>query len=63
MVEAWRLNKHLLYEAMPADQQMHLFLIFTDTAMPEYEPVKDAVVKGIEKLITTVKKEESNNNK
>jgi len=36
---------------------MHLFLIFTDTKMPDYEPLKEAVIKGIEKLITIVKKE------
>jgi len=51
MAEAWRLNKHTLYEAMPEGQQLHLFLIFTDTAMPEYEVVKDAVVKGIGRLV------------
>ncbi len=63
MVEAWRLNKHALYDAMPTGQQMHLFLIFTDTKMPDYEPVKEAVIKGIEKLITIVKKEEANNSR
>ena len=57
MVEAWRLNKHLVYEAMPADKQMHLFLVFNDKVMPEYEPVSAAVIKGIEKLITVVKVE------
>jgi len=25
--------------------------------MPQYEPIKEAMIKGIEKLITTVKKE------
>jgi len=48
--EAWRLNKHALYPAIPPDKQMHLFFIFTDTAMPAYDTVKDAVVKGIGKL-------------
>ena len=37
---------------------MHLFLIFTDNKMPDYEPVKEAVIKGIEKLIAIVRKEE-----
>jgi ribonuclease P protein component len=55
MVEAWRLNKHILNTAMPAGTQLHLFLIFTDTALPEYGVVKDAVVKGIEKLADTIK--------
>ncbi len=36
---------------------MHLFFIFTDVKMPEYELVKDAVIKGIEKLVVIVIKE------
>jgi len=50
MVEAWRLNKHTLYPSIPQDKQLHLFLIFTDIKIQEYETVKDAVVKGIGKL-------------
>jgi ribonuclease P protein component len=57
MVEAWRLNKHSLYEAIPATQQMHLFVIFTDAKMPDYEPVKEAMIKGIGKLIGVAGKE------
>ena len=53
MAEAWRLNKNSFYAAVPADKQFHLFFIFTDKAMPEYEVVNDAVVKGIEKLSIT----------
>jgi ribonuclease P protein component len=59
MVEAWRLNKHTLYEAIALNQQIRLFLIFTDNKMPDYEPVKEAVVKGVEKLIMIVKKEKN----
>jgi hypothetical protein len=55
MAEAWRLHKHTLYAAIPQGQQLHLFLIFTDAAMPEYEVVKEAVVKGIEKLVASHK--------
>ena len=50
MVEAWRLNKHTLYPAIPADKQLHIFLIFTHTELPEYAIVEGAVVKGIGKL-------------
>lgn len=50
MVEAWRLNKHTLAGKIPADQQLHLFFIFTDKAMPEFEPVQAAVIKGIAQL-------------
>ena len=55
MVESWRLNKHLLYDLVPASQQMHLFLIFTDVKMPEYETVCAAVIKGIDKLAILLK--------
>jgi ribonuclease P protein component len=54
MAEAWRLNKHTLYAAIPESQQLHLFLIFTDAAMPEYDVVKAAVVKGIGKLVEKI---------
>jgi len=50
MVEAWRLNKHTLYSDIPAEKQLHLFIIFTDVKIPEYEIVKEGVLKGIEKL-------------
>ena len=56
MAEAWRLNKHLLYDKVPADEQLHLFLIFTDIKMPEYDTVSVAVIKGIKKLSETVQK-------
>lgn len=51
MVEAWRLNKHTLYAAIPLQQQLHIFFIFTDAVLPDYETVKAAVVKGIDKLV------------
>ncbi|HXS37761.1 MAG TPA: ribonuclease P protein component [Flavipsychrobacter sp.] len=51
MREAWRLHKHLLYPAIPSQSHLHLFLIFTDTAMPDYKKVQEMVVKGIERLI------------
>jgi ribonuclease P protein component len=54
VVESWRLHKHLLYEAVPADKQVHLFFVFTGKEMPEYEPVKEAVIKAVGQLITRV---------
>ena len=48
--EAWRLHKHLLYDLVPANQQIHLFIIFTDKVEPDYETVQKNVIKGIEKL-------------
>ena len=42
MMEAWRLNKHILYAAVPPDKQVHLFFIFADTKMPHHETVRAA---------------------
>jgi ribonuclease P protein component len=50
MVEAWRLHKHTLYSALPADMQLHVFLIFTGDSLPEFTTVEKAVVQCIEKL-------------
>ena len=50
MVEAWRLNKHSLYAAFPAEQQLHLFIIYTGHEEPKYTEVEAAMKKGIEKL-------------
>jgi hypothetical protein len=48
--EAWRLNKPTLYQAIPPEVQLHIFLIFTDVKMPQYEAISDAVIKGMERL-------------
>ena len=62
MVEAWRLNKHKLCAVIPEAQQLHLFLIFTDTRMPDYAAVSVAVIKGIDKLLETCKHSEDKGN-
>ncbi len=57
--EAWRLQKETLYAAIPAEQQLHLFLIFTGKELVEYQVVYDAVTKGVEelskKMVTTIR--------
>jgi ribonuclease P protein component len=62
MVEAWRLHKHTIYPAIPESMQLHLFFIFTDKLMPDgYEPVKEAILKGLAKLTDIITpKPESN---
>ena len=61
MVEAWRLHKHVLYPLIPVDKQLHLFLIFTDNRMPDgYEPVKEAIVKGLDKLAGIISTKQEN---
>jgi ribonuclease P protein component len=48
--EAWRLQKHAIYERVPPDMQLHLFLIFTDTSLPDQGTITAAMLKGISKL-------------
>jgi ribonuclease P protein component len=48
--EAWRLQQHELLPSIPEGQQMHMFLLFTDAALPAYEVVFEAVGKGIERI-------------
>lgn len=49
--EAWRLNKHTLYAAVPEESQLHIFLIFTDNKLPDIETVTAVIKTGIEKLV------------
>lgn len=48
--EAWRHQKHSIYGQIPADMQLHLFLIFTDVQLPTQEKITEALIKGISKL-------------
>ena len=50
LAEAWRLQKGPLYAAIPAENQLQLFLIFADGSMPEFETIHKAVKEGIDKL-------------
>lgn len=50
MRESWRLQKHLLYEAVPPCRQLHVFLIFTGRELPDFTEVSSAAQKGIERL-------------
>jgi ribonuclease P protein component len=59
MVEAWRLNKQLLIDALPQGMALHVFLVFTGKEMPEYAQVLPAVKTGIERLIGIVVKPEA----
>lgn len=50
--EAWRLQKHSLYPNIPANSQLHLFFIFTDTQLPQYAIVEKCMQQAIQKLIS-----------
>lgn len=48
--EAWRLQQHEIIPAIPAESQLHLFLIFSDSALPQYGLVHSTVGKGLARL-------------
>ncbi len=50
MVEAWRLNKHILYAEIATNVQLHMFLLFTDNKLPDYDTVLKAMLQVIDKL-------------
>lgn len=48
--EAWRLQKHPLYQAIPEGLQLHVFLVFTGPAILTFAEALPAVHKVMEKL-------------
>ncbi len=50
MRESWRLQKPGIDLAIPAGSQLLVFLLFTDAALPQYEPVHAAVGKALSQL-------------
>lgn len=48
--EAWRLHKQSLYEAIPADKQLHLFFLFIGPELPDFTLVNASMQKAIAKL-------------
>jgi ribonuclease P protein component len=50
MVECWRLQKHELYAVIPQEQQYHLFILHTNTTIPDYADVHRATTEGIARL-------------
>ncbi|WP_162902916.1 ribonuclease P protein component [Taibaiella koreensis] len=52
--EAWRLQKHTLYQVIPEGKQMHLFLIYSGAEKFNFEEACTVVKKAIEKLAAKV---------
>jgi len=50
--EAWRLQKHALYQQVPGGSQLHLFFIYSGAEKFSFEEASVAVKKAIGKLIT-----------
>jgi len=57
--EAFRLNKHILYEALH-DVHVAVFVIFIGKSIPNFKQVEDAMKLGIENLIKAVNKKNRN---
>jgi ribonuclease P protein component len=54
MVEGWRKNKHALYSAIPQHIQLHIFLLYLDTSLPELLPLDATITACINKLAQAV---------
>lgn len=48
--EGWRLQKVELYQVIPADIQLHIFLIYTGDSKQNFETIQLSIIKGIEQL-------------
>lgn len=59
MAEAWRLNKHPLYAALPPDKQLRVFLIFTGGDLPSQQLVTETIIKVIDRLISLYTNQET----
>lgn len=54
--EAYRLNKHELYETLKAkEMQMQVFFVFIGKTLPNFEEVEKAMKSILEKLIQSQK--------
>lgn len=49
MREAYRLNKHKLYE-VTGEMHLAVFFIYTGKTISEYKQIETAIIKGIKKL-------------
>jgi ribonuclease P protein component len=52
--EAWRLNKHLLYNVLPAEIQLHVFFMFTNKGLPDYSEIEASMLHIINQLMLQV---------
>lgn len=48
--EAWRLQKHSLYEVMPKEYQLHCFLVYNSREMLTFDQAKKSIAGVLKKL-------------
>lgn len=51
--EAYRLNKHVLYEGL-GEKNLAVFFIYIGKEIPDYQLIESAMKKGIDKLIIEI---------
>lgn len=59
--EAYRINKHLIYEALN-DDQLAVFIIFIGKNLPEFGAIEIATQKGLKKIVMKLSEQNSANN-
>lgn len=52
--ETYRLQKNLLAEALPAQQGLDLFFVYTDKQLPEFAALKEQMGKALQKILDTI---------
>jgi len=58
--EAFRLNKHLLYEHIPKDHKLLMAFIYIDENIQLYDVIKKGIIRGFEKINVSNAKTNSN---
>jgi len=49
--EAYRLNKHTLYDLlMQSDQKLHVLIQYTQKDITDFQSIETGILKGLEKL-------------
>ena len=54
--ETYRLQKHLLQEAIPPTQGLDLFFVYTDKVLPEFAMLKTQMETALQKIVAGLAK-------
>lgn len=54
MIEGWRKHKHQLYASVKEGVQLHIFLIYLDTSMPDLLPLEATIATCIDKILLAI---------
>lgn len=59
MIEAWRMNKQAIYQAIPTELQLHLFVIYSNTEKMSFDNLQAALQQGIAKLLPSIERHDT----